>query len=45
MDIDTVVLTKQAERDLKKVPRYIAEKFQLWADLVETRGLRGYRER
>lgn len=40
MEIKTVLLTKQAKRDLKKVPHYIVEKFQLWVDLVENNGLR-----
>jgi len=40
MDIFWILLTKQAERDLKKVPLHIAEKFQLWVDIVEMEGLR-----
>lgn len=43
MDIKEISLTKQAKRDLKKIPHYIVEKFQLWADLVETNGLRAAR--
>ncbi|MAZ77201.1 MAG: hypothetical protein CMF39_00795 [Legionellaceae bacterium] len=43
MEIKEVSLSKQAKRDLKKVPRYIVEKFQLWVDLVETNGLRSAR--
>jgi len=34
-----IVLTKQAQRDLRKIPAHIAEKFKLWVDLVETDGL------
>lgn len=38
MGIHKIILTKQAELDLK-VPSYIASKFQIWADLVESEGL------
>lgn len=44
MDIFTIQLSKRAERDLKKVPHYIAEKFQLWVDLVESQGIRRSRK-
>ena len=39
-----ISLAKQAERDLRRVPSYIAEKFQLWADLVENEGLQAARK-
>lgn len=41
-----ISLTKQAERDLRRVPFYIyiAEKFHLWADLVEYEGLQAARQ-
>jgi proteic killer suppression protein len=38
-DIYDVKLTKQALRDLKKVPLYIALKLQAWVDDVGHRGL------
>ena len=34
-----VSLTKKGTRDLKAVPHYIADKFQLWVDLVENEGM------
>jgi toxin HigB-1 len=40
----SVLLTKKAERDLKKVPHYIADKFQFWLDLVENEGLQEARK-
>ncbi len=44
MDIFTVHLTKQAEKDLKRVPNHIAVKFQLWLELVECDGLQASRK-
>lgn len=39
MNIKVVEITKKAERSLKKVPFYIAAKFQIWLDLVEAEGV------
>ena len=44
MDILLVLLSKKAERDLKKVPYYIADKFQFWVDVVENEGLQESRK-
>jgi len=44
MDIFTVILAKKAERDLKRLPLHIAEKFQVWVDMVENEGVRGTRK-
>ena len=35
-----VVLTKQAKKDLTRVPDHILMKFKLWLSLVEYRGLK-----
>ena len=35
----SVSLTKKAIRNLQTVPHYIADKFQLWVDLVENEGM------
>ena len=34
-----VKISKKAERDLRKIPLYIANKFHLWIDLVENEGI------
>ena len=34
-----VIITKQAEKDLSKVPGYIANKLEGWVEAVETDGL------
>ena len=44
MDIFEVILTKRAKHNLKQIPSYIAQKFQLWLDLVETQGLNNARK-
>lgn len=36
---DVVVISKQAKRDLLKVPKHVAVKFQDWVEDVEDRGL------
>ena len=39
--METVVeLSKRAEKDLAKVPRYIVDKLMVWVEQVETLGLR-----
>ena len=38
-DIYEVVFTKQALRDLKKIPRYLTVKLQAWVDAIAHRGL------
>jgi proteic killer suppression protein len=38
--INTVGISKSAEKDLKKVPRHILDKFEVWVRLVEMKGLR-----
>ena len=42
--ITTVELTKQAMKDLKKVPLYIQVKFQRWLEDVEMRGIEEVRK-
>ena len=39
MDICKVVLSKQAIKDLRSIPNYIALKLQAWIDDVTIRGL------
>lgn len=39
-----VVLTKRAERNLNKVPRYIADVFYKWFNAVEFEGIRVVRK-
>lgn len=43
MDIFKVLLSKQAKRDLLKVPFYIARKLLAWVDDVENSGLKEVR--
>lgn len=40
MDIYKVSLSKQAEKDLKRVPAYVGLKLQAWVDDISHRGLR-----
>lgn len=35
VDIFKVILTKQAKRDLLKVPQHVVKKLQAWIDEVE----------
>ena len=44
MDIFDVIITKQARRDLTKVPAYIVKKLQAWVDDVVDSGLREVRK-
>ncbi|WP_119343535.1 type II toxin-antitoxin system mRNA interferase toxin, RelE/StbE family [Facilibium subflavum] len=50
MEIKSVKLSKQARKDLKKIPAHIAYKLTLWAKTVEeigvleTRKLKGYHD-
>lgn len=44
MDIFDVVLSRQAEQSLKKLPKHITLKLQLWVDGVMTSGLRQMRK-
>ncbi len=39
-----VILTKQAEKDLCKIPLYLADKFQMWVDILENDGLQEARK-
>ncbi len=39
MAIYLVELSKQAEKDLRKVPAHILDKFDFWVRLVESHGL------
>jgi proteic killer suppression protein len=41
--IRTVVLSKQAEKDLSAVPRHVALKLQDWVEDVEDRGIEAVR--
>ena len=43
-DVFEVQLSRQAEKDLQKVPNYIKEKLNLWIELVELLGLVRVRE-
>jgi len=36
--IQTVFLSRRALKDLKKVPRHILVKFDLWVEIIETDG-------
>lgn len=46
----TVVLSKKANKDLKKIPRHILILFDLWIEVIETDGfkamqkIKGYRD-
>lgn len=46
----TVVLSKKASKDIKKIPRHILVVFDLWVELIETEGfkemqkIKGYRD-
>jgi mRNA-degrading endonuclease RelE of RelBE toxin-antitoxin system len=42
--IKTVVLSRQAEKDLAIVPRHVAVKLQDWSEDVEDRGLEEVRK-
>ena len=44
MDILKVVITKQADKDLRKAPDYIVLKLQAWVDEVTEQGLREVRK-
>ena len=44
MDIFKVILSKQAERDLKKIPQHIKIKLAAWIDDVGDSGLREARK-
>lgn len=39
MNTKHVVLTKRAQKDLQKLPKYIVNKFKLWVEMVETEGI------
>jgi proteic killer suppression protein len=39
-----VVITKSAEKDLSKVPKYIADKLDGWVESVETDGIEEVRK-
>ncbi len=45
-----VVLSKKANKDLKKIPKHILVNFDLWVEIIETDGLKamqkikGYRD-
>ena len=42
--IDTVVITKGAQKDLKKAPLQIAKNLKTWVELVKTEGLEKVRQ-
>jgi proteic killer suppression protein len=44
VDIKTVKLSRNALKDLKKVPRPILDKFQSWVEAIEIEGLREVRK-
>ena len=37
--MNRIIISKKAQKQLKKVPAYIADNFQLWVGLVETKGI------
>jgi proteic killer suppression protein len=43
-DIRNVMLTTQARKDLRSVPRHVLNKLQAWIELVEMLGLREVRK-
>lgn len=45
MNIFQVIISRQAEKDLKSVPGHIAFKLQLWIDGVQNEGLHEMRRR
>ena len=45
MDIFEVVISKQAEKNLKNIPAYIVFKLQTWIDGIKNEGLREIRKR
>lgn len=44
MDIHEVVISKNALKDLRKVPRPILDKLQSWIEAIEIEGLREVRK-
>ena len=42
--ITTVIISKRAKKDLKKVPLYIAVKLQAWVNNIEVEGLEEVRK-
>ena len=42
--INTVVISKRAKKDLKKVPVYVAVKLQAWVNNIEVQGLEEVRK-
>ena len=42
--IKDVQISRQAEKDLKKVPRFIFSKFELWVDTIKEMGLKETRK-
>lgn len=44
MDIYHVVVTKRAQQELMRIPKYVVLKMQLWVDDIEHRGLREVRK-
>ena len=42
--INTVVISRSARKDLKKVPSYIAVKLQAWVNDIEVQGLEEVRK-
>lgn len=45
-----VVLSRNAQKDLKKIPKHILIQFDLWVEIIETEGftamqkIKGYRD-
>lgn len=44
MDIYDVIISKDASKDLRKVPRPILDKLQSWIEAIELEGLREVRK-
>ena len=44
MDVFIVELSKRAQKDLQKVPVYIAMKLQMWVEFFEEQGVRAVRK-
>mgnify|MGYP000689935046 CR=1 FL=1 len=44
MDINNVVISKNALKDLRKIPKAIIDKLQSWIEAIELEGLREVRK-
>lgn len=42
--MDSVTISKQAQKELKKIPRHILIQFDLWVEIIETEGYKAMQE-